>query len=160
MISEINFLQSTHTSIVLQSSINSLGNSSCDLSTDLDLEVNLKAKEQDLSHYLAARQRAPRDTFGKRHTRMVLIQIFLSPVPKVTPGDQTLERKASASKTAGSLTEGMCNIYLNKNNLTNNNNKEKVCLAILTQHHSTSERRRGFILSIASKRSITFNFSD
>lgn len=44
MISEINFLQSTHTSIVLQSSINSLGNSSCDLSTDLDLEVNLKGK--------------------------------------------------------------------------------------------------------------------
>lgn len=43
MISEMNFLQSTHTSMALQSSISSLGNcrSSSDLSTDLDFEDNL-----------------------------------------------------------------------------------------------------------------------
>lgn len=52
MISEMNFLQSTHTSMVLQSSISSFGNSasSSDLSADLDFEDNLKAKKQFQSY--------------------------------------------------------------------------------------------------------------
>lgn len=49
MISEMNFLQSTHTSVVLQSSTSSLGNcgSSSALSTDLDLEENLAMLRSD-----------------------------------------------------------------------------------------------------------------
>lgn len=56
-----------------------------------------------------------------------------------------LERKASASKMAGSVTEGTCNVYLNENNHTTNY-KEIMCLANLTQHHSTSDLCRRFIL--------------
>lgn len=90
MISEINFLQSTHTSMVLQSSINSLGNcsSSSDLSTDLDFEENLE-KNKHFKHPVLLLSTTPiLRKFVAKHYGMVNDLVVLCSAKEELIGDK------------------------------------------------------------------------